>query len=122
MDCPEGRFFVGFYSVYLPVFFMRKIVDLFALVRVGMVFLCLFFSLECLFAQEQNRVFMHYDSMTICRGDSFPLHTFLKNEVEVPIGFELLGWQNSTDDFLKPERDTTLLLLYEKKEMGKSCL
>lgn len=94
---------------------MRKIFDLFALVRVGMVFLCLFFSLECLFAQEQNRVFMHYDSMTICRGDSFPLHTFLKNEVEVPIGFELLGWQNLTGEFFKPEGDTTLFLLYRKK-------
>lgn len=57
---------------------------------------------------------MHYDSLRICRGDSFPLQKFMKNEVEVPIGFSLLGWHELDGDFFVPKKDTTLLLQYQK--------
>lgn len=61
----------------------------------------------------------HYQQIKICEGDSFPLQKYLKNEVEVPVDFELLGWKDLDTDYLTVGEDTTIMLEYRHKGDSK---
>ncbi len=82
-------------------------------------FLVIFCMLFCASIPENAfpEVTLRYDSIWICEGDSFPLFDFMKNEVEVSVGYELVGWEDlDAEKVFSPEKDTTLSLVYRRKD------
>lgn len=87
-------------------------------VSARLLFTVLLFSLgQSLFSED---IILHYDSVYICQGDSFPIQTFLDNQVEVPVNCRLIGCENISTSYLKPTGDTILHLLYTKLEVPDS--
>ncbi len=77
--------------------------------RLFTMFLFEFIYLQCVCSEE---IIMHYDSVRICKGDSFPLQSYLANQVEVPVDCQLVGWEDMTADYVCPTKDTVCYLLY----------
>lgn len=61
-------------------------------------------------------IILHYDSVSICSGDSFPAQLFLENQVEVPVNCHLIGWEQIETPYIIPRQDTICYLLYTKQE------
>jgi len=48
------------------------------------------------------QVTFNYDEITICEGDSYDLLNFQTNEVIVPVGWEIVGWQGIVNTTVQP--------------------
>lgn len=82
-------------------------------VRLLCVFVALVVQSQYLFSEG---IILHYDSVSLCRGDSFALKSYLDNQVEVPMDYMLLGWRETQDSFIVPRGDTVLHIVYVRKD------
>gem|GEM_PF-1937856 len=63
------------------------------------------------FAKSMAQVTFKYDEVTICEGDSYNLLNFQTDEVIVPVGWEIIGWQGVANTTVLPTVSPTVYTL-----------
>jgi gliding motility-associated-like protein len=76
------------------------------------------FCLSLSFAQPT----FNYDAITICEGDSYDLLNYQTNEVVVPIGWEIVGWQGITNTTVTPTTSPKVYTLQYREKANPSIV
>ncbi|MDR0874252.1 MAG: hypothetical protein LBN27_12435, partial [Prevotellaceae bacterium] len=83
--------------------------------RITTILLCLVLFLPC-----AAQLTFNYDNITICEGDTYDLLNYQTNEVIVPVGWEIIGWQGVANTTVKPAASPTVYTL-EYREIANQA-
>jgi gliding motility-associated-like protein len=81
----------------------------------------LFAFLLTVFVAKAQPAF-NYDAITICEGDTYDLLNYQTNEVLVPMGWELVGWQDVGSTTVKPTASPTVYTLEYREIANPSVI